>query len=63
MMNLFSRVPFFISILPCFTIPESLNLYPGRVECMRKKLGVIDLLSSTALLAWRKVPIVRIKLP
>jgi hypothetical protein len=30
-MNLFSSVPFFISIVPCLTIPDSLNLCPGNV--------------------------------
>lgn len=41
-MNLLSKVPFLIEIVPFFTTPESLNLYPGIVECIKKNEGVTD---------------------
>ena len=61
--NLFSNVPFFISIEPCLTTPDSLNLYPGKVLCCRKKDGVIFWFDSLALFAWRNELIVRMSVP
>lgn len=55
-MNLFSNVPFLISIEPYLTTPDNLNLYPGKVECNRKYDGVIDLEPSASLLAYKYVP-------
>ena len=36
MMNLFSNVPFLTAMLPCLMTPESLNLYCGSVEFIKK---------------------------
>ena len=63
MINLFSSVPFFISMDPCLTTPDSLNRQPGRVECIKKYEGVTDLVFSRALFACRNVPTVRIRVP
>lgn len=61
--NLFSRVPFLISIEPAFTTPDNLNLYPGKVECIAKNEGVTVCWPSAALFAYKNVPKVKIKVP
>ena len=61
-MNLFSKVPFFTAILPCLITPESLNLCYGRVEFIKKWLGVTLISLSNFLLASKSVPSIKIRL-